>query len=358
MMLKFDPLYSRGVEVKEDGLRAERTDVVRHGVAITNRPLRPSEFFEVMIVKTTLSIGVYGPLSIGVTSHKPESQIFSGSGTWSLAATGHLQEHGVKSGLYNENMKSLKVGDKVGLTVNSEKKMVLFVNGSMIGMCELTADSVYGFVVLNECLGVTIVHPLQDMSMEYCDKRPKRKKLGSCPSELPQASHSGHQEGNASISMQLDGNSTEIHQLRQQLHEAQSTITQLQKKVRSLEKKLYASQSQEGRQSQSTLEPPTLQQFMVLKWRENSERKSIRIMNTVSSRWREFGIALGFQSSDLDAIDTSCQKECVHCTEKLFGKWSQEGQNYSWDGLITALEDANFHNLVCDLKKALSLVFR
>lgn len=75
-------------------------------------------------------------------------------------------------------------------------------------------------------------------------------------------------------------------------------------------------------------------------------------MHTIAPKWRQLGIALGFDSSDLDTIEATCRDVLV-CSEKLFCLWTQKGENYSWRGLLTALEDADFLNLTKDLRTAL-----
>lgn len=92
----------------------------------------------------------------------------------------------------------------------------------------------------------------------------------------------------------------------------------------------------------------------MLKWKDDQgETQQIRIKDKIVPKWREVGIALGFATSSLDAIAINCSGDVAVCTEKLFTAWEREGANFSWDGLIEALHDANFKNLARDIKNAL-----
>ena len=51
-----------------------------------------------------------------------------------------------------------------------------------------------------------------------------------------------------------------------------------------------------------TGERPTAQELQSLIWKDGVTTKEVRIMDEVKSRWREFGVALGFSIGDLDAI--------------------------------------------------------
>jgi len=68
-------------------------------------------------------------------------------------------------------------------------------------------------------------------------------------------------------------------------------------------------------------------------------------MDEVKSRWRDFGIALGFSIGDLDAIELGYRMP-DRCTQSVFGDWSQKmSGTYHWKGLITALTKAGFPDL-------------
>jgi len=68
-------------------------------------------------------------------------------------------------------------------------------------------------------------------------------------------------------------------------------------------------------------------------------------MDEVKSRWRDFGIALGFSIGDLDAIEQVLRMP-GRCIQSVFRDWSQKMSSmYHWKGLITALNKAGFLDL-------------
>ncbi len=76
-------------------------------------------------------------------------------------------------------------------------------------------------------------------------------------------------------------------------------------------------------------------------------------MTTVAPHWRDFGIALGFKVEALDVIEQSCFHQPRQCMQKLFGEWARSMGNYSWAGLIEALQDSEYDDLADDILKAL-----
>lgn len=77
-------------------------------------------------------------------------------------------------------------------------------------------------------------------------------------------------------------------------------------------------------------------------------------MRTVTPRWRDFGIALGFSVEDLDTIEQGCLRQPRDCIQQLFAEWARSMDNYSWSGLVQALVDSEHENLASDVSKALS----
>ena len=92
-----------------------------------------------------------------------------------------------------------------------------------------------------------------------------------------------------------------------------------------------------------TDERPTIQEFQSLIWKNGEE---IRIMDDVKPRWREFGIALGFSMSVLNAIKEEGLGNPDRCILSVFAEWSQKkSSTYHWSGLITALNKAGLTDL-------------
>ena len=99
---------------------------------------------------------------------------------------------------------------------------------------------------------------------------------------------------------------------------------------------------------------PSIQEFQCLKWTNDGQKESIRIMHEVTSRWRDFGVALGFSVNELDVIEMGCLREPRDCIQKLFGEWAMSKDTYSWDGLVEALQDAGFSDLATRVGKAVA----
>ena len=76
-------------------------------------------------------------------------------------------------------------------------------------------------------------------------------------------------------------------------------------------------------------------------------------MDEVKADWRNIGIALGFSGVDLDTIEEARLRKPDRCIESIFTNWSQRFENYSWNGLITALRRAGFPDLAIRVTNAL-----
>ncbi len=102
---------------------------------------------------------------------------------------------------------------------------------------------------------------------------------------------------------------------------------------------------------------PTLQEFLLLKWRKDGEDKKTTIRDSVAPHWRDLGANLRFSSTQLDTIELSCLKDVSKCAEVLFGEWQRRTSGYNWDMLIEALEDADFAELARQTKEALTYIY-
>ncbi len=102
---------------------------------------------------------------------------------------------------------------------------------------------------------------------------------------------------------------------------------------------------------------PTLQNFLLLKWKKDGQEMRTRLRNSVAPRWRDLGANLRFSSTQLDTIELSCLKDVSKCAEVLFGDWQRRTSGYNWDMLIEALEDADFEELARETKEALTYIY-
>ena len=103
-----------------------------------------------------------------------------------------------------------------------------------------------------------------------------------------------------------------------------------------------------------TGERPTAQDLQSLIWKDGVTTKEVRIMDEVKSRWREFGVALGFSIGDLDAIEEEGLRKPGRCIQSLLGEWSRKKtETYHWNGLISALFSAGIPDLATRVTRAL-----
>ncbi len=103
-----------------------------------------------------------------------------------------------------------------------------------------------------------------------------------------------------------------------------------------------------------TDECPSIQEFQCLKWNNDGRQERTKIMEEVTPKWREFGIALGFSIVELDTIEHGCLREPRNCIQRLFGEWATSKPTYSWNGLVEGLERSGHDNLATRVTRALS----
>ena len=83
--------------------------------------------------------------------------------------------------------------------------------------------------------------------------------------------------------------------------------------------------------------------------------RKINVIETVATRWKRLALALSFESSVIDSIDSGYLDADRNCAFML-RKWlEQEDTTVTWETLITALEKIEFTSLAEDLRKGVSL---
>ncbi len=73
-------------------------------------------------------------------------------------------------------------------------------------------------------------------------------------------------------------------------------------------------------------------------------------------RWRDLGIALGFEECELETIEANALKDVSKCNFGLFCDWARKG-HYTWGTLIRALQDAELEQLAKDVTAALNFLY-
>ena len=93
-----------------------------------------------------------------------------------------------------------------------------------------------------------------------------------------------------------------------------------------------------------------------------AEKRQIRIAETLASKWREIGIRIGLDDSQITNIENpGSGKPPIQCLYEAFRMWQdsltgdeQSEYSYSWDGLLELLKDVEQSILAEDLKEAMT----
>ena len=87
-------------------------------------------------------------------------------------------------------------------------------------------------------------------------------------------------------------------------------------------------------------------------------RKSLRIMERVTPKWKQVAIALGFNGSRIEAIEMGAPWRPQDACLKMFTDWLAGGHDLrppTWDVLIQSLRAANLSE-IADLLKFIEIV--
>lgn len=142
--------------VVNGGVTAHRPNAqsdFNHGVALTNRPLRADELFEVVLDRVVLKWA--GSIEIGVTTQRPEELEFPAtmtnvrSGTWMMTGNGVMHNGQTVLDDYGTSLDRLTTGDRVGVVRRANGVLHFYVNGQDQGPAAgHVPESIYGVVDL------------------------------------------------------------------------------------------------------------------------------------------------------------------------------------------------------------------
>ncbi|KAG8236592.1 hypothetical protein J437_LFUL016944 [Ladona fulva] len=134
-----------------------RDEEQHYGVAITNRPLKDNELFEVRLDRKT-SKWNYG-MTNGVTTHDPKDLDIPVSGTWLIWEKGVYMNGTKILDNYIEHLNNLKVGDRLGIKRTEFGTLHVYINGVDKGPAASRVPAkVFGFFqLIGEISAVTIV---------------------------------------------------------------------------------------------------------------------------------------------------------------------------------------------------------
>lgn len=102
---------------------------------------------------------------------------------------------------------------------------------------------------------------------------------------------------------------------------------------------------------------PTNRDLTLIKYRDGGEIKRLKLVDNILNKWDEVGRYLGIQEPKLQAWRTQTGNDPKRCCDNVVANWLQNPPDeypLTWRGLIDLLEDADFTQLVKDLKKALA----
>ncbi|GFU45780.1 neuralized-like protein 4 [Nephila pilipes] len=161
-MMSFHENRGRNIHLSNDNLTACRITGYNYGVVISCKALLCEELFQVQL--DNLHSEWSGSIQIGVTSQNPEqtsfpsSALFMKENTWIISGD-NVFYNGVKiKSKFGPNLNNLKSHHKIGIKINAERNLHLYVNNIDQGVAvEEISQPVYAVVDLNgKCKQVTI----------------------------------------------------------------------------------------------------------------------------------------------------------------------------------------------------------
>lgn len=105
-----------------------------------------------------------------------------------------------------------------------------------------------------------------------------------------------------------------------------------------------------------------MRSLTILKWKDkHGKEKTFRLVDKVSSGWRDFGNMLGLTMNQLEAWEMDqCCKNSSALWRKVMNYWLTKGQTLdypaTWDGLNSLLLDLSYTEIARELKDVLRLV--
>ena len=100
----------------------------------------------------------------------------------------------------------------------------------------------------------------------------------------------------------------------------------------------------------------------LIKWKdEHGDRQTYHLVKKVSSKWIEFGLALGLENNELEAWEADLRGQTERCWRKVMQHWLDGGTNdypSTWEGLYEMLTDQGYAEVAKGLKTAVENSFR
>ncbi len=105
--------------------------------------------------------------------------------------------------------------------------------------------------------------------------------------------------------------------------------------------------------------PLSLKTLALIKWRDREGcEQTFRLVDKVSSKWRDLGKRLSIEPNILDGWEKEHQKDANSCWDKVMGDLIASGgtEEYpsTWEGVYQLLKDIKRGGIARDLKKAVT----
>ena len=103
---------------------------------------------------------------------------------------------------------------------------------------------------------------------------------------------------------------------------------------------------------------PTLDELMILKYKDKGEKKKIRIISEASHKWKDITCLICGNTNTTAILEQKCRDDPNECLRQSFidNFISKKPQGYSqnWSGLVELLDDVGLETLAEKVKHALS----
>ena len=104
--------------------------------------------------------------------------------------------------------------------------------------------------------------------------------------------------------------------------------------------------------------PLSLNSLSLLKWKdEHGKEQRLRLVEEVSCKWLEFGLAVGVKMDRLEAWEKQYCKDASRCWLEVMKRWLNAGGTgdypTTWEGLCKLLTDMDYGKVSSLLKEAL-----
>ena len=105
--------------------------------------------------------------------------------------------------------------------------------------------------------------------------------------------------------------------------------------------------------------PLSLNSLYILKWKdEHGKEQRLQLVEKVSCKWLEFGLAVGMEMDRLEAWGRQYHEDGSRCWLEVMKRWLNAGGcgDYpaTWEGLYRLLMDVGYKKVAKELKTALA----